>query len=82
MDYAAPISPCNNSRENQTAELLFRIADGRIARRNTQSLPRWAEILKLFQPNFSRRGAYDRNVDLQLCFKNIMFVLHNKYGVN
>lgn len=35
----------DNSRENQTAELLFRIADGRIARRYTQALPRWAEIV-------------------------------------
>ena len=82
MDYAAPISPCNNSRENQTAELLFRIADSKIVRRYTQTLPKWAEILKLFQPNVSRRGAYDRNVDLQLCFKNIMFVPHNKYRIN
>ena len=27
----------------------------------------------------AQAGAYGRNVDLQLCFKNIMFVLHNKY---
>ena len=30
----------------------------------------------------SQAGAYGRNVDLQLCFKNIMFVPHNKYRVN
>ena len=39
-------------------------------------------LLDGIHENMTQAGAYDRNVDLQLCFKNIMFVLHNKYGVN